>query len=195
MMSLPFVLAAARLSGSDDIRLIEALRAERGVEDGPTTDGQLALARWMLGELGGEFPRSYLLAGFSDDEAIRFLTGETLPDFGMAELIANKTKGAVLPQAWARSSKMPERAGEATARPGGAAARTPLPSRPPHVLAIAAELVADAASETEYGAMLVRGDMLIIAPGATMRVPAASIRTLFDQMQPLLSTIETGAPG
>jgi hypothetical protein len=197
MMALPFVLAAARLSGSDDIRLIEALRAERGVEDGPTTDGQLALARWMLGEMGGDFPRSNLLGGISDELVIRFLTGEAEPDYDMAQFIADKTRGAVMPQAWARAANMPERADADTAQLGGATGRLPLPHRSPHFSA--AEMVwcgFDAGSEdAAFGAMLVRGNLLIVGPNSTMTVPAADFRPLFNQMGPLLSTIENGAPG
>jgi hypothetical protein len=190
-MSLAMALATACLAGGDDIRLIEALRAERGIPDGPTTGGQLALARWMLGEMGGEFRRSYLLAGVSDDLIIRFLTGEAEPNFEMAQHIANKTKGAVMPLAWSRSSRMPERADEATARLGGAAARKPLPSRPPHVSALAPEV----GSLVGYGAMLVQGDLIIFGSDSAIRVPAAEFRTLYNQMTPLLSTIEHGAPG
>jgi len=192
-MSLAFALAAESLNGASDVRLIKKLREQRGALAGPICEGQLALARWMLGEQGGEFPRSHLLADLSDDLTIRFLTGEAEPDYEMAQLIAVKTKGAVMPQSWARAAKMPSRDATEATQPGGATACPPLPQRSP--LSIAAELATVGTGGADYGAMLVMGDLLIIGPGNVMRVPSANIRPLFNQMGPLLSTIESGAPG
>jgi hypothetical protein len=194
-MGLAFMLASACLGGSTDIALIDQLRAERGILGGPITVAQVSLARWMLGERGGEFARSNLIDGLSDDQVTRYLTGEVEPDYGVARLIAEKTKGAVTEPMWAkfwteRPDKMSE-AAEATASVAdGVADRLPLPGRQPHFPIPLTEV-----SDADFGAMLIRGDLVIVGPDNVMRVPAASFRPLMNQMGPLLSVVERGAPG
>jgi hypothetical protein len=196
-MLLVSMLAAARIAGADEWAVIRDLRAERGIIAGDVSMAQVALARWMIGggfvsvAAGEQLPCGRLIKGLTDGEMVRYLTGETEPDFGTADLIAAKTCGAVSPPMWAKRAEMPKPA-KALAEQGGAAARPTPRTRPPQSFECELVLVERPA---EFGAMLNNGDLVIVGPADFMRVPQAAIRGLFNQMGPLLATIETGVPG
>ncbi len=185
-MGLALMLAEARMLGADEWDLIRGLQGRRGIIAGETVSmAQVALARWMLGNRSSDFMVSRIIGSLSEDQLIRFVTGETEPDFQIANVIADKTKGAVTPPMWARRADAPDLY-LAPADEGG------VPSQSPASQARAVPLTVEFGLQQapEFGAMLNNGELVIIGPDDVMRVPAACMLALFNQMGSLLAGFE-----
>ena len=112
MTTLSLTLASARIQNLDEWALIRELRDWRGYVAGEWNEGQVALARWMLGYdlkdgLGVDVMVSRMLTCLSDTQAIRMLTGEAEPSSDVGAQIEALTERAVMLRMWRKPTAPP----------------------------------------------------------------------------------------
>ncbi len=141
--------------------LIRSAQEERGIPPYRFTEGQVALARWLMtaervGVVGGAF--NFLISPLGSRDTLRQLSGESEPCELVANQMAEWSEGAIKPSMWARScaapDKMPDPVFPPVAGKGGAAdGNRPSRLRPPQDIQVSDRL---SLTRKPDGAMLIR---------------------------------------